>query len=188
MPVDGQSKALVVRFHWWNRLTLEAKQCLRVDRMSMLECWRHHTYKYIYIYILCTYPTFRFDVLSWIWATDYVFNSDVNVLLSCWFWIWCGVSCHHCELVNKVEINEYACKVLQKRMSEGLLHHAKIHRDVKTFKVPADTPARGAGGGFPCQAPWQLEWLMSLMCSCRSDPWIVFCRPGNILRWFARRT
>ena len=58
---------------------------------------------------------------DWIWATDYV------------------------------EINDYACKVLQKRMSEGLLHHAKIHRDVKTFKVPADTPARGAGGGFPCQ-------------------------------------
>lgn len=71
------------------------------------------------------------------------------------------VHCQSCRCLSfarwlsicfKVEINDYARKVLQKRMGEGLLHPGKVSEDITDFKPEKDSPAGGCGGGFPCQA------------------------------------
>lgn len=43
-----------------------------------------------------------------------------------------------------MEINDYARKVLQKRMGEGLLHPGKVSEDITDFKPEKDSPQRAA--------------------------------------------
>ena len=81
----------------------------------------------------------------------------------------------------KVEICPYARSILSARMTEGFLHAAPIHEDVKVFRASPTTPAEGCGGGFPCQAPVPVT-VVKCVERCLSACAFIFNLPGDILR------
>ena len=60
-------------------------------------------------------------------------------------------------------MNPFAQNILKLRMAEGLLPKGEIWSDVNTFKPPPDTPAKGCGGGFPCQLSLALLFLLLIV-------------------------
>ena len=52
----------------------------------------------------------------------------------------------------QVESSGFCREVLKARMDDKMLHRGEIWQDVCGFVARPNHPARGVGGGFPCQA------------------------------------
>ena len=86
------------------------------------------------------------------------------------------VVCFTCEsisesAVTQVENNSWCRSVLKARMKNKCLHQGLLHDDIRTFRPSAlgvANEARGAVGGFPCQA-CSLDRFLSLD-RCQSCP------------------
>lgn len=94
-----------------------------------------------------------------------------QVIMVCWF-----LRCwqQSCFVACQAERSEACQKILRQRMSEGLLHKARLVADVTKLEGANDHEAEGCIGGFPCQVQASIQCLK---CTAFS---MVFFQKGHV--------